>query len=271
MTSFLISFKKTLMISGCAALLSVATLASAQAKTVATVNGIDITRAQVKEFFDASPLAARGMKMADVEDAIIDQLVTSELIDAEIEKSNFANDAAVKERIEEMRTQIARDMWMQQKLESKVSDDAVKAKYKETIKALSDEYEVKAAHILVETEEDAKAIIASLDKGEKFYALAKTKSIGPSGSNGGDLGYFTKAAMVPEFSKAAFDLKKGAYTKTPVKTQFGWHVIKVEDKRKLDAPKFEDLESRMRSELSRDAIGEVVEDLKKGAKIEIKK
>lgn len=259
------------MISGCAALLTVATITSVQAKTVATVNGTDITQAQVKEFFEASPLADRGMKMMDVQEAIIDQLVTSQLIDAEIKKSNFANTPEVKQRIEDMRTQIARDMWMQKQLNAKVSDDALKAKYKETVKALSDEHEVKAAHILLETEAEAKAVIASLDKGEKFDVLAKSKSIGPSGSNGGDLGYFTKGAMVPEFSKAAFDLKKGTYTKTPVKTQFGWHVIKLEDKRKLDAPKFEDLEPRLRNELSRDAIGSVVEDLKKGATIELKK
>ena len=112
-----------------------------------------------------------------------------------------------------------------------MTDDEVKARYDEEIKKLPPQEEVHARHILVKTEAEAKDIIKQLDAGKDFAELAKEKSTDPNKSEGGDLGYFAKGRMVKEFEDAAFALKKGEYTKTPVKTQFGYHVIKVEDKR----------------------------------------
>jgi peptidyl-prolyl cis-trans isomerase C len=111
----------------------------------------------------------------------------------------------------------------------------VKARYEQEVAAVPPEEEISARHILLETEEEAKALITELDAGKDFAELAKEKSTGPSAGNGGDLGYLTKGRMVPEFEAAAFALTPGQYGKEPVKTQFGWHVIKVEERRETSA------------------------------------
>ena len=119
----------------------------------------------------------------------------------------------------------------------------------------------------MDSEDKAFELIKELDGGADFETVAKENSIGPSGANGGDLGYFSKGAMVPEFSKAAFALEKGEYTKAPIQTQFGWHVIKVEDTRDIEVPKFADLEPRIRAEASKEVLSEILADLQKDATI----
>ncbi len=130
--------------------------------------------------------------------------------------------------------------------------------------------EYKASHILLETEGEAKAVITELDKGGQFAELAKSKSTGPTGSKGGDLGWFTPNQMVPSFSAAAAGLQKGKYTKVPVQTQFGWHVILLEDTRDVQPPKFEDVRERITDALQNDRIGAYVQELRDKAKIETK-
>ena len=133
-----------------------------------------------------------------------------------------------------------------------VTDDEVKARYEKEIAALPPQEEVHARHILVKTEDEAKAVIAALDGGKDFAELAKEKSSDPSKSEGGDLGYFKKGQMVPEFEAAAFALEKGQYTKTPVKSQFGFHVIKVEDKRTAAPPPLEQVNTQVRQMVMQD-------------------
>src|SRR6185437_5838990 len=129
--------------------------------------------------------------------------------------------------------------------------------------------EVKARHILLPTEAAAKEVIAQLDKGADFAALAKEKSTDPSKETGGELGYFTRDdGMVPEFADAAFKLKKGEYTKTPVHTQFGWHVIEVEDRREVKPPSFEESKPQLKEEAARAAVGSKLKELRGKAKIE---
>ncbi|NJO38685.1 MAG: hypothetical protein HC871_15110, partial [Rhizobiales bacterium] len=121
--------------------------------------------------------------------------------------------------------------------------------------------EVRARHILLASEDDAKAVIAELEGGADFSELAKEKSTGPSGPQGGDLGYFKKGQMVPEFGDAAFAMDVGSTSAAPVKTQFGFHVIKVEDKRKVE-PSFEETEPQIRQEVARAIVTALVEDLR---------
>ena len=131
------------------------------------------------------------------------------------------------------------------------------------------EEEVHARHILVATEDEAKALIAEIKKGAAFDKLAKEKSTDKaSGAEGGDLGWFKKTDMVKEFADAAFDLKKGELTETPVKTQFGYHVIKVEDRRKAPPPAFEEMADQLREEMAREAVTAQLDQLRSGAKIE---
>ena len=130
--------------------------------------------------------------------------------------------------------------------------------------------EVQAAHILVQTEDEAKAIIKELDAGGDFAAIAKAKSQDPgSAKMGGDLGYFTQGKMVPEFEKAAFALEVGKYTETPVKSQYGYHVIKVTDKRKQPLPTYDQVKDQVRQMVLRDTFVATVAELRKDSKVEI--
>jgi peptidyl-prolyl cis-trans isomerase C len=149
------------------------------------------------------------------------------------------------------------------------TDEEVKARYDKEIAALPKQEEVKAAHILVKTEDEAKAIIAKLDKGEDFAKLAKENSQDSNTDDGGDLGWFGPGRMVPEFEEAAFGLEKGAYTKAPVKTQFGFHIIKVEDKRDAPPPAFDQVKDQVKQLVMRDKYVAILEKAKAEQKVEI--
>jgi len=150
-----------------------------------------------------------------------------------------------------------------------VSDADIKARYDEEVAATPPEDEVSARHILLKTEEEAKAVITELDAGKDFAELAKEKSTGPSAAQGGDLGYFTKGRMVPEFEAAAFELEAGEYAKEPVETQFGWHVIKVEDRRATAAPAFEDVADQVRQVVMRERYGDLIKSAREEIEIEV--
>jgi peptidyl-prolyl cis-trans isomerase C len=147
------------------------------------------------------------------------------------------------------------------------TDDALHKVYDEAVKKMTNEEEVHARHILVATEQEAKDIEAQLKGGADFAALAKEKSKDPGAANGGDLGYFTKDQMVPEFAEAAFKLDKGQIS-DPVHTQFGWHIIKVEDKRIKPTPSFDQVKPQLENFVAHRAQAELVDSLRKTAKIE---
>jgi peptidyl-prolyl cis-trans isomerase C len=147
--------------------------------------------------------------------------------------------------------------------------EEVKARYDKEIAGLPKQEEVHARHILVKTEDEAKAVIADLDKGKDFAAIAKEKSQDSNKDDGGDLGWFGPGRMVPEFEEAAFALEKGAYTKTPVKTQFGFHVIKVEEKRDAPPPPFEQVQDQVKQLVMRDKYVSLIDKAKADQKIEI--
>jgi len=150
-----------------------------------------------------------------------------------------------------------------------VSDADLKARYEKEIAATPAEEEISARHILLKSEEEAKAVIAELDAGKDFSELAKEKSTGPSAAQGGDLGFFTKGRMVPEFEAVAFTLKAGEYAKEPVKTQFGWHVIKVEERRETAPPAFEEVADQVRQVVMRERYGELIKAARSEIKIDV--
>ncbi len=152
----------------------------------------------------------------------------------------------------------------------KITDDELRARYDKEIAAQPPVNEVHARHILVKTKEEAEKIIKELDGGADFQKLANEHTSDPSGkTNGGDLGYFGPGQMVPEFDKAAQALAVGAYTKEPVQTQFGWHVIKVEDKRAKQPPAFDAVKENVRSMVIRDKYFALVKQARADAKVEI--
>jgi peptidyl-prolyl cis-trans isomerase C len=164
---------------------------------------------------------------------------------------------------------VIQDFWLQKEIAAKVTPEKLKQAYQERLKTMPAEEEVHARHILVATEAEAKAIIADLKKGADFDKLAREKSTDKaSGAEGGDLGWFKKTDMVKEFADAAFALKKGALTDQPVKTQFGYHVIQVEDRRRAPPPSFEEMSDQIRQDLARETVTAMLNQLRGNAKIE---
>jgi peptidyl-prolyl cis-trans isomerase C len=157
---------------------------------------------------------------------------------------------------------------LQSEAKGAVNDAAMHHVYDEAVKQMGEQQEVRARHILVENEADAKAILVELKKGGDFAELAKTKSKDPSAAaEGGDLGYFTKDQMVPEFAEVAFKLDKGQLS-DPVKSQFGWHIIRVEDKRTKAVPQFDQVKDQIETFVMRKAQADLVGKLRAEGKIE---
>lgn len=241
--------------------------AHAQDAVVAVVNGKEIKRSDLEAFKNAQP-QLRQVPMEMVYGQLVDHLVSSQLIQAEAKKSGIENDPKVKARLEEIKTRLIQDAWLAKQVESKVSDADIKKKYDELVTKAPPREEVKARHILVETEDEAKDVIKQLQGGANFEELAKTKTKDPSGKEtGGDLGYFSKQDMVQPFAEAAFGMKNGEVSKTPVKTQFGWHVIKVEDHRMGEAPKFEDVKDQVREVVMQETAAKIVKGLQDKAQV----
>jgi len=168
-----------------------------------------------------------------------------------------------------LEVQLKRQIFLEEQIKDKISDRLVKAEYEKFVKQNKGKAEIRARHILVPSETEAVQVIKELDGGADFTELAKRRSSDPSAQRGGDLGYFLREEMVPEFSKDAFALKTGSYSKKPVKTQFGFHVLKVEDKRERVVPSYEQVAEPIRQKLGNEALQKLLEDLHKKADVKI--
>lgn len=239
---------------------------------VAKVNNQPVTMGDLQAFVKMIPPQYQQMPMETLYPQLVQQLVVAKLVEAKANSLNMANDPEVLEKIEQAKKQIIEGMFIQREVNKRVNDAKLKEAYQAYIKENPSEDEVHAKHILVESEDAAKAIISKLNEsnGKNFEDLAKSSSKDVnSGKNGGDLGYFTKSEMIPEFSNAAFAMSKGSYSSTPVKSSFGWHIIKIEDKRKRPQPTFDELKPQLGAQLSRAAYQDIVTDLQKNATIEL--
>lgn len=240
--------------------------AESDSTVVAVVNGDEITRADVKAVASELPATAQ-VSVEQIYPMLLEQIINDRLLQARVDNSDITNDPEVEKRLAQVREQIVRSLYVERYIAENITDERVKEEYQKIKKENEDVKEVHARHILVETEDEAKALIQELEDGADFAALAKEHSTGPTGASGGDLGYFTKDAMVPEFSEAAFNTKKGTFSENPVKTQFGWHVIYVEDIRNRKVPEFAEMEQVIRDQLNKEVVNELVEDLREGAEI----
>ena len=235
----------------------------------ATVNGSKITGADVQAFIKNLPEQIQAAAPASLLEVIVNQMANDRLVEVAAEKTDLTDDAAVAKSLAAAKAQVLRDAYVKKQLEGKLTDAALRKKYEEMLFNTGRQEEIKAAHILVKDEAKAKELIDQLNKGADFAKLAKENSLDGSKDNGGDLGYFVKASMVKEFGDAAFALKKDAYTKTPVKTQFGYHIIKLEDRRAQAKPEFDQVKDRVQAQLQEDEVRKIVETLRKDAKIEV--
>jgi peptidyl-prolyl cis-trans isomerase C len=252
------------------ALLAFAAPAFAQADdpVVARVNGKELRRSDVAAVQKSLPPQAREMPLEMIFPILIEQMVSQQLITEAARKEKLGDDPELKAKVARYEERLVQEAWLSREVEKAASEDKLREKYEEFKKENPPKEEVSARHILVEKEEDAKAIIRDLEKGGDFAKIAKEKSKDPAGATGGDLGFFSREEMVPEFSEQAFKMKKGEITKTPVKTQFGWHVIKVEDRRTAAPPSFEESREEIANQVAREVVNTRLADLRKDAQIE---
>ncbi len=244
------------------------------------VNGKNITKQDAEAFVSATAPNAHYEQLAPEQKALVKKTLVEKVLFSELaKKEGIDKTPEFKKNMEKIADELAVNMWMKKQMDSAVvSDSEAKAFYdKNKDKFLMPET-VHARHILVKNEKEANDIIGQLKglKGdklkEKFIALAKSKSTGPSGPKGGDLGNFKKGQMVPEFSKAVWALKPGEITTKPVKTQFGYHVIYLEAKNKAQAVPYEAVKDKIVTTLKQKEfakkIGEIAKELRSKAKIE---
>lgn len=236
---------------------------------VAKVGAVEIHESELK-----LGMAGLDPQLANLPDdqkrvAALSSIIDVKLLAADADKEGLKDTADFKQRLAYLTDRELHNAYFKKHVVDAVTPEEVKARYEKEIAAIEPQDEIRARHILVKTEEEAKAIIKDLDAGKDFVEIAKEKSTDPNKSEGGDLGYFAKGRMVPEFEAAAFALEKGAYSKEPVKTQFGYHVIKVEDKRKQQPPALDQVEQQVRQLVMRDKYLELLEKAKAAAPVDI--
>lgn len=250
---------------------------SAYAQVVATYSGKDITSDQVMEKFrpmlDMQP-EIKGKKFSELEKELQNELVNRyvhyRLIDDEASKKGILNRADVQEKLKLVEQQIVHQVFIEEYLEKNVTDKMITAEYEKLKKELAGKKEIKTSHILVDSAEKANEIKKKLDKGESFEAMAKKHSADKgSAAKGGQIGYTVRGQLVPEYETAANSLGKGKIS-DPVKSQFGWHIIRLEDKRDIKVPTKKEAAAGLRQKLRSEILPEYIASLEKKAKVEYK-
>ena len=234
---------------------------------LAIVDGYSITEDEVRM---ASQDFAEQLQRVPAEQrraVIVDALVDLHLLASAGEAEGHADTAAFERRMAYQRARTLRTSYLVDVIGAAVDEDAVRAAYDEAISEFQPEEERRARHILVESQEEAMEVIAELNGGADFATLAQERSTGPSGPNGGDLGFFGRGRMVPPFDEAAFAMEPGSYSNEPVETQFGWHVILVEEVRESAPPSFGELAPQIQQGLLQQRFVETLGDLRESAAI----
>lgn len=237
-------------------------------KVLAKVNGVEITQQDVD--LASTDLDPQFARLPDDQRrlAALAALIDIKALASKAEADKLDQTEEFKSRMAFLKDRALHNEFFKSQVVDKITDEDVRARYDKEIAAAPAQNEVRARHILVKTKEEAEAIIKELEAGGSFEEIAKAKSTDGSAAQGGDLGYFGAGQMVPEFEKAALALEVGAYTKEPVQTQFGFHVIKVEDKRTQQPPAFDQIKDQVRSLVMRERYSELVTKLRGDLKVE---
>jgi peptidyl-prolyl cis-trans isomerase C len=237
-------------------------------RVVAVVDGYEIRMSDVNAARDMLPPEAQAYPPNVVFDYLLNSIINSRIVAEEARKTGVNKNADVQRRMARLEERMLEQEYLIRRIDKELDDKQLRAAYDRMVKETPAEEEVRARHILVSDEKAAIDVIGRLNKGEDFAAIAKQVSTDGSAQAGGDLGYFTRERMVKPFSDAAFDMKPGTYTTRPVRTQFGFHVIRVEDKRAKKPPTFEEAEEEVRMAARRDLAESYVSTLREKSKIE---
>lgn len=248
--------------------------ATAQDKTdakdpvIAIIDGEKIHLSAVKELYTSLPARYRRIPLERLYQPLLERLIAIRVISKAARAAKLQDDPALKKRLAQLEQQLLYSAYINKLVDEKVTDEALKAGYEDFVKKYKGAEQVKASHVLVKTKKEAQDIIAELEKGVSFDKLARAHSKGPSAARGGDLGFFEKGQMVKPFAEAAFNMKKGEFTKAPVQTQFGWHVILVTDRRTKPAPAIDKVKAQLRAALAEKIEAAALDEQRKKAKIE---
>jgi peptidyl-prolyl cis-trans isomerase C len=236
---------------------------------LATVNGVPITNDMFRAYVRSLAGGQEPQLDAQKHALVLNRLIDMEVLAQAAEKSDLAKDPKVVADLKIQKTGLMANQLVQQYLaQHPITDEQIKAEYDQRTKAMPGT-EYRARHILVANEQQAKDIINQLNHGANFATLAKKYSTDGSKSQGGELGWFSPDQMVPAFSQAVEHLKKGEYTKQPVKSQFGWHVIQLEDTRSMPPPTLASIQEQLKNSLEGKQVEAYVDQLRKGAKVDM--
>jgi peptidyl-prolyl cis-trans isomerase C len=235
---------------------------------VARVDGHDIYTSDVADALQQLPPEYMNMPPESLFRAVVEQLIDRQLVVKRARDQNLMNDLSVQKTMKQLESRVLEQAYLHRTVEAKVTDEAVHRRYERDKSTLTREKQVRARHILVKTRDEAMDVLREISRGKDFAELAREKSIGPSKTQGGDLGYFAFGGMLPTFSQMAFSLKKGEVGRAPVQTKYGWHVIKVEDVREAAPPQFEEVRDELRAKMGEEIIEAEIKRLREGARIE---
>jgi peptidyl-prolyl cis-trans isomerase C len=244
-------------------------LAQAPDPVVARVGGEEIRLSQLRAAVQDLPEELRNAPEAMLLPVLLDQMIASRAIIAAARAEGLQNSEEVRSRVRAAEDEALQEVLIRRELAPLLTEEALRARYQRDVIDAPREEQVSARHILVPTEAEARAIaIEARRPGADFADLARRRSTGPGAREGGDLGFFRRGDMIAEFAEAAFALQPGQITEAPVRTQFGWHVIKVEARRALEPPPFEDARADIRARVFEESVGRIVERFRSAANVE---
>jgi len=235
---------------------------------LAKVNGAEIHLSDLNALAQSLPPEARQIPPQQLLPQLLDQAIDGKALIVAAKKQKLDQDPVVAHAMAMASERALQTALVQREVGPSLDEAKIRAKYDAEIAGKPGEDEVHARHILVKTEAEAKDVVAKLKAGADFAALAKEKSTDPAAASGGDLGFFKAGDMLPEFSAVAFSLKAGQYSDTPVQTRYGWHVVKVEERRQAPAPTYEQVHEELRQAMIQDGIGKTVAAARTLVKVE---
>lgn len=239
-------------------------------EVLATVGSEKVTLADAIMIYRTLPPQIASVPAEKIMPQITDQLINETALYQKALESGLAETREMEVRLAAMRRSALAEAYLTEKLRTRVNEEMVREEFEKFVSEFEAPIEVRASHILVETEDEAKALIAELEGGADFAELAKAKSNGPSGSDGGDLGYFGSGAMVPAFDEATFALTVDEIS-APVQTNFGWHVIKLVDRREKDVvpPTFDQVAPSIEQEITRRVAQEIIDEARGATEVTV--
>ena len=235
---------------------------------VANVNNEDISLETMIHAMNELPPEIQSQPFMSYYEDLLERVIDIKLFAQEGKKMKLNEEPSVRAAIDFVIEKVLMQAFLSKYVQENIKEENLKASYNNFIADETSREEIKASHILMDTESEAIDVINMLNDGDDFAELAKNKSTGPSGPSGGDLGWFKRGQMVPPFEKAAFSLNKNEISQRPVQTQFGWHVIKIFDKRIPEAPSYESMKNKLIQDLERKIVSKKIQDLRNDALIE---